>query len=266
MYIFILFIIILLIILVFLLIYKKYSIYPNKNIESFSSSGLKINEESDENRALCSNFYKNAFCQFDIKNNKNMCKYQKDNVKIAFDSPDFCCNNGLGCINNESSSKNSLFKLDYLGNDENIIDYNNNLINNDIEKDNSDTTSKNTETSYYCNIGGKCKQYNGTILNSHISTNNCGTDVLNNQLLLPYASYEECSKSMNPCDKYNNPEWSQAKIKTECLKNINCGICKNESGIGKCVEGTATEPLDLQRYFNCGPKNYEYGNHTEYII
>lgn len=208
----------------------------NKNMESFA-----VNESEEEylhpNQDLCSNFYKNAFCQFDIDANKNMCKYQKDSIKIAFDAPDFCCNQGNGCSNNYSSKKTE-----------------------------SNIDSESSHPFYYCNIGGQCKKYNGTILNSHISTNNCGTDVLNNQLLLPYASYEECSKTLNPCDKYNNSEWSQAKIKTECLKNINCGFCTNEEGKGKCIEGTATEPIDLNKYYYCSGDKYEYGDHAQYII
>jgi len=228
MIIFILTSIILFFILLFL-IYKKNGYKSTKIIESFSE------EESTIDNGLCANFYKNAFCQFDINRNKNMCKYQKDNVKIAFDAPEVCCDNRC-----QSSAKNI----------KQFSSINNNM----------------SDTSYYCNIGGKCKRYNGTILNSHISTNNCGTDVLNNQLLLPYASYEECSKTLNPCDKYNNPEWSDAKIKTECLKNTNCGFCTNDEGKGKCIEGTATEPLDLNKYYYCSGKNYEYGNHAQYII
>jgi hypothetical protein len=208
----------------------------NKNIESFEDKVIE-EEHLQTNHDLCPNFYKNAFCQFDINENKNMCKYQKDNVKIAFNAPNFCCNEGNGCSNNYSSKT---FEFT--------------------------PKSESSNPSYYCNIGGQCKKYNGTILNSHISTNNCGTDVLNNQLLLPYASYEECSKTLNPCDKYNNSEWSEAKIKTECLKNTNCGICTNDSGKAKCIEGTPSEPLDLNKYYYCSGDKYEYGNHAQYII
>ena len=247
MIIFILTFIILFIILLFLIYQSNNRI---KTIESFLSTE---EEESTKNNALCSNFYKNAFCQFDINRNKNMCKYQKDNVKIAFDAPQICCSGG--CLNMNSSKTIKQFSSI------------NNLASFDsLNEETSNTISNSNKTSYYCNIGGKCKRYNGTILNSHISTNNCGTDVLNNQLLLPYGSYEECSKTLNSCDKYNNPGWSDAKIKTECLKNTNCGFCTNDEGSGKCIEGTATEPLDLNRYYHCSGDKYEYGNHAQYII
>lgn len=257
MIIFILAFIILFIILLFLIYQSNDRIIQIKPIESFLAFNQQEEEESTINNSLCSNFYKNAFCQFDINTNKNMCKYQKDNVKIAFDAPETCCEGG--CPNIDSSKTIKQFSS----------------INNSVFSDSldattsdarSDATSDATKPSYYCNIGGKCKKYNGTILNSHISTNNCGTDVLNNQLLLPYSSYEECSKTLNPCDKYNNPEWSEGKIKTECLKNTNCGFCTNDSGKGKCIEGTATEPLDLNRYYYCSGDKYEYGNHAQYII
>lgn len=248
------------VILLLYLIYNKYIIYNTKLlnkqfneqfieqfIESFmsyqKSGNVQIDaqsEETNQNHSLCSNFYKNSFCQFDIDQNKNMCKYQKDNVKVAFDAPEYCCPERC---NNESSSKI------------------NTALNN-----NSSNSNNSIKMPYYCNIGGKCKEFYGTILNSHISTNNCGTDVLNNQLLLPYASYEECSKTMNPCDKYNNPELSEAKIKNQCLKDTNCGFCTNDEGKGKCIEGTATEPLDLQRYFYCTEKHYEYGDRAQYLM
>lgn len=247
MIIFILTFIILFITLLFL-IYQSNNII--KPIESFLSTE---EEESIINNSLCSNFYKNAFCQFDINTNKNMCKYQKDNIKIAFDAPQTCCSGG--CLNMDSSKTIKQFSS--------ITKSKFGTVSSDPA---SDPASDPTKTSYYCNIGGKCKRYNGTILNSHISTNNCGTDVLNNQLLLPYGSYEECSKTLNPCDKYNNPGWSDAKIKTECLKNTNCGFCTNDEGKGKCIEGTATEPLDLNRYYYCSGDKYEYGNHAQYII
>jgi len=245
MIIFILTFIILFITLLFLIYQSNNRIKPIESFLVFSQE----EEESTINNSLCSNFYKNAFCQFDIYRNKNMCKYQKDNVKIAFDAPETCCEDG--CPNIDSSKTIKQFST--INDSESLNSFN-------------EATSNSNKTSYYCNIGGKCTKYNGTILNSHISTNNCGTDVLNNQLLLPYASYEECSKTLNPCDKYNNPEWSQGKIKTECLKNTNCGFCTNDSGKGKCIEGTATEPLDLNKYYYCNGDKYEYGNHAQYIV
>ena len=186
----------------------------------------------------CNKFFdKNSFCQLDIDNNKCICKFQKDENKYAFNAPEECCN--------------FCDKID----PEDCL---------------ADTTFD--KISYYCNIGGKCKEYKGTIINSHISANNCGNDPLNNQILLPYTTLEECSKSINVCDKYNNPLKSTHINKKECLENVNCGYCTNDSNGGKCIEGTSTSPLDLLNYYYCNPNTkldinkYEYGNHSEYLL
>jgi hypothetical protein len=185
----------------------------------------------------CNNFYKNSFCQLDVNTNKCVCKFQKDENKYGFDSLEGCCD-----ICSEIDTEDCL----------------------------ADIESK--KISYYCNIGGKCKEYKGSIINSHISANNCGNDPLNNQLLLPYTTFEECSKSINICDKYNDPTKSIHINKEECLKNSNCGYCTNDSNSGKCIEGNATSPLDLSKYYYCNPNTnleinkYEYGNHAKYII
>ena len=129
-----------------------------------------------------------------------------------------------------------------------------------------------SKINYYCNIGGECKEYTGTIINSHISANNCGNDPLTNQILLPYESLTECSKSLDVCDKYNVPNKSEHVNKNECLKNINCGYCTNEYGGGKCIAGNATNPLDFRKYYFCVPNaqsnknNYSYGDHAEYLL
>lgn len=187
----------------------------------------------------CNDFYnKNSFCQLNVDKNKCTCKFQKDNSKYSFDAPETCCDNR--CIN---------------------IPLEECLENNDFSKVN-----------YYCNIGGKCKEYKGTIIDSHISANNCGNDPLTNQLLLPYKSYEECSKTLDICDKYNIPNHSDNINKDECLKNVNCGYCTNEYGNGKCISGNATGPSDLIKYFYCSQNSkndnstYTYGDHVAYLL
>ena len=186
----------------------------------------------------CNPFYHGkTFCQLNKNNNKCECKYQKDGINYPFKAPEPCCNNK--CIKmtpSECQEKNP------------------------VEK-----------TSYYCNIGGKCIKYQGTNKSTNISQNNCGLDPLNNQLLLPYSSLEECKSQNNPCDKYNKPNWSTAKKKSNCLKNVNCGFCTNQYDQGKCIEGTATGPNDILKYYYCNPgasKNntYTYGDHALYII
>jgi hypothetical protein len=201
--------------------------YLNRKIELFS------------NKKDCDNFFsKNSFCVLNVDKNICSCKFQKDNVKYGFDSPENCCE--------ENCNKIPLKDC--------------------VQKNNF------TKIPYYCNIGGKCVKYEGTIVDSHIMANNCGIDPLNNQLLLPYASYDECSKSINVCDKYNIPDKSTHLNQSECLKDVNCGFCTNDSGEGKCIEGNATNPTDLERYFYCdrNAKNdvnkYIYGDHSAALL
>jgi hypothetical protein len=184
------------------------------------------------------NFCKNSFCQIDLNDNRCKCRFQKDDNKYSFDSPETCC-------------------------DRNCID---------LPLDECLENNPFTEVSYYCNVGGSCKKYTGTIVNSHISANNCGNDPLTNQLLLPYNTYEECSKSTDICEKYNVSSNTQNVNKDNCLKDVNCGYCTNECGEGKCISGNATGPSDLTKYYYCNAntKNnnntYSYGNHVAYLL
>jgi len=175
-----------------------------------------IGEES------CNDFFKNnSFCSLNKDENICQCVYQKDSIKYQFNSPSGCCQ--------EDCTKIPLSKC-------------NDRINNDFGV---------KEIPYYCNIAGKCVEYKGTISNSHISANNCGIDPLNNQLLLPYNTLEECKKKIDECDQYNNKDFSFEFNKENCLKNVNCGYCSDDSGGGKCISGTATGPNDLLKYFYC---------------
>lgn len=194
-----------------------------------------IESFSDE----CNDFFdKNSFCQVNIDLKKCECKLQKDTVKYAFDSPEVCCK--------RNCNKRTI--------EECVQD------------------KKETGIPYYCNINGSCVEYKGTILSNHISANNCGVDSLNNQLLLPYATKEECKKSVNICDKYNVPSRAKEINKQECLKDVYCGYCTNSEGNGKCIEGNATNPTDLRNYYFCtanqtnGKNSYEYGNHVAYLL
>jgi len=119
---------------------------------------------------------------------------------------------------------------------------------------------------YWCSIRDKCYEKVGTEDASEISKNVCGTDILNNQILFPYASKEECIRTIDPCEKYN-------ENKDDCLKDVKCGYCTNkEINKGKCISGTASGPNDLEKYYFCTPNqknsinNYEYGNHALYIL
>lgn len=220
---------------IFCILFILYRWINNKiDIEKFSEP----HQETDT-KDSCNNFFsKNSFCELDIDKNKCVCKYQKDSIKYNFDSPNICCDRNCMKLSPDECVKRNSF----------------------------------TEIPYYCNIGGKCLEYKGTIVNSHISVNNCGNDPLNNQLLLPYASYEECMSSADPCNKYNVPTESIHINRANCLNDFNCGFCTNEYGGGKCISGNATGPNDLQKYFFCTPyqtnniNNYEYGDHAAYLL
>ena len=57
--------------------------------------------------------------------------------------------------------------------------------------------TKKDEIPYYCNIGGKCIKSTGTVLSRYISANNCGTDILNNQILLELEEIELSKSNYN---------------------------------------------------------------------
>ena len=183
-------------------------------------------------------FSKNSFCTLNIDKNKCYCNFQKDDIKYTFQSPEDCCQRVCEELSPDQ-----------------CVDRNNF-----------------TEIPYYCNIAGTCKKYEGTVVNSHISANNCGLDPLNNQLLLPYSSLSECEANIDPCDKYNNPMESDHVNKENCLKDVNCGYCTNDRGGGKCISGNASEPNDLQKYYYCNrnattdANKYFYGDHVAYLL
>ena len=207
-------------------------------INYYSINGTFKESFTESNNNKCTDFLNtNSFCQLNIDSNKCECRYQKDNVKYNFYSTENCCERHCSNLSPEECVKNTEF----------------------------------TKIPYYCNIGGECKEYEGTITDSHISANNCGIDPLNNQLLLPYSTKGECLGTVGICDKYNIPTNSHHVNRSNCLQDVNCGYCNNEVEGGKCVLGQADGPLDLTKYFYCTPysttKNtYEYGNHAAYLL
>lgn len=187
----------------------------------------------------CSTEFKtNSFCQYNLNDEKCECIYQKDDIKLGFFSSPGCCDRICSKM-----SKEKCLKLE-----------------------------KSDEIPFFCNIGGKCIEQKGTILSRNISANNCGNDVLNNQILLPYASMKECEGSIDVCDKYNDPTKGKLENKENCLKDVNCGYCTNSQGVGKCISGNATEPNDLAKYYYCSNNyktkeySYQYGNHAAYLL
>ena len=224
-----LFVILFVILFLFLIILLKFKL---NNYESFKN----INEENLDD---CNSFFdKNSYCEYDVDKDICNCKFQKDDVKYIFDSPETCCKKKCGNLSKEKCVDNRNY----------------------------------SKIPYYCNIGGKCKEYEGTIISSHIAANNCGNDPLNNQILLPYASKSDCEKSVDYCDRYNIPSLSENVNKAQCIKDVNCGFCNNDYGGGKCISGTAEGPLDMQKYFYCNPvsktndNKYIYGNHMDFLL
>jgi hypothetical protein len=66
---------------------------------------------------------------------------------------------------------------------------------------------------------------------------------------------------------------TQIENKEQCLKDVNCGYCTNSNGVGKCISGNASKPMDLRKYYYCVPNqkntnnfSYEYGNHMEFLM
>ena len=211
----------------------------NEDMNKDISIKSKKNQKKQElTKNANSQYAKNSFCQLDNSKTKCVCKFQKDDIKAAFNSPQINCDKICASIEAKDCLENNEF----------------------------------TEIPYYCNIAGKCIKYKGTVVSSHISANNCGTEQLTNQLLLPFSSLEECKKSLDPCNKYNDPKKSVHLNRTECLGNPSCGFCTNSNGEGKCISGNATGPSDLNKYYYCNPYNgnknntYEYGNRAEYIL
>lgn len=197
-----------------------------------------ISEENDNDNNCNSFFIDNSFCQWNNNDNKCECNYQKDDLRYSFNSPNSCCDRF--CLS--------------------------------LPKDDCIKTTKYLEGKYYCNTGNECKEYKGIILNSKISANNCGNDPLNNQLILPYLTKEECEKSVDVCDKYNILNRPTGMNEAECIKDVNCGFCKNNTGGGKCISGTPEGPNDLQKYYYCVPGStneifsYKYGDHMEFLL
>jgi len=221
----------------------KYESFSNKYYSDFNFD-VNLNDRyiESENKLdddKCNDFFKNnSFCTSSPDNNECECSFQKDDLRYMFDSPNTCCKK----LCKKYSPEKCLNTTPFL------------------------------KEKYYCRNGDKCYEKKGIILNSRISANYCGNDPLNNQLLLPYSSYEECMKTVDVCDKHNKNDRSLNVNKSECLKDVNCGFCTNNTGGGLCISGTASGPSDLNKYYYCTPESvsktysYKYGNHMDFIL
>jgi hypothetical protein len=160
----------------------------------------------------------NAFCAYDLNKDACVCASQKDDARLQFPNNPNCCNIQCNALPKEKC-----------------------------------VTPQDLNIKYYCNISGKCKEYNATMKDSVIMANICGIDNVTNQYIMPFASKEECERSSDVCNKYNDKNLSAAIVEKNCLNDTNCGMCYNESGVGKCVMGSPAGPNDLDKYYFCKP-------------
>ena len=236
----VLFIVMILLIIILLCMYfyrrdenfENSDIYIDNTPEDIKDANQTVNKRIENCNAYLGD---NSFCQFDEDLDKCVCKYQKDSVKYALPSQVPCCDRLCSLLPKEKCMKPDNLK----------------------------------EVKYYCNVGGNCLERQATIRENKISANNCGTESLNNQLILPYMTKDECERSKDPCDKYNQEGWSESEKRDKCLKDPNCGYCTNENNVGKCIGGTISGPNDLMKYYYCVPERtqsnyqYTYGNHAD---
>jgi hypothetical protein len=174
----------------------------------------KYKNEKYKNQENCKN---TSFCAYDINQNKCVCASQKDDARLQFPNDPNCCETQCNTLPKEKCVQNEL------------------------------------NTKYYCNIGGVCKEYNATIQDSVIMANICGIDNVTNQYIMPFMSKEECINKSDPCSKYNNEKLGVSDRERSCLNDTKCGICYNESNVGKCISGTPEGPNDMSTYYFCKP-------------
>ena len=159
------------------------------------------------------------FCTWDVPQNKCICAFQKDNLNRYFDVPSSCC--PLDC--NVLTKEQCIAR----GNNENNV----------------------KQAYFYCPNKGICERLVAYQDANKISNNYCGIDPLTNQLIDPFLTAEECNNGISLCAKYDN--YSVGEKKAKCLADTNCGWCTNSQGIGDCVDGTATAPLNIYKYNFC---------------
>ena len=207
-----------------------------KSVREYFENKSNINNKNNDCKGT-------AFCAYDLNKDKCVCASQKDDARLQFPNNPKCCDIQCNALPKEKCVKSSELNL-----------------------------------KYYCNVGGKCKEYNATMKDSVIMANICGIDNVTNQYIMPFASKEECERMSDVCNKYNNivnvKNLSTAEVEKGCLSDTNCGMCYNESGIGKCVSGSPAGPNDLDKYYFCKPSErksngsngniYKYGK--EFIM
>jgi hypothetical protein len=177
-----------------------------------------------------------SFCAYDTQKESCVCARQKDDARLQFPNDPDCCDRTCSTLPKEKC----------MGNDMTTP------LSESLLLPEPNVPGK-LNIKYYCNVAGKCKEYNAYIQDSVIMGNICGIDNVTNQYIMPFASKEECERSSDVCNKYNNKNLSAAEVEKGCLNDTNCGMCYNESGVGKCVSGSPAGPNDLDKYYFCKP-------------
>ena len=98
---------------------------------------------------------------------------------------------------------------------------------------------------YWCidNKSNTCREKSAYIDDNRISGNNCGIDNLTNEILAPYHTKQECCNAIDPCKSNKN--------QSSCIAAKGCGWCKNTQGVGQCLEGTPSGPINIYKYPFC---------------
>jgi hypothetical protein len=78
----------------------------------------------------------------------------------------------------------------------------------------------------------------------HPERNTCGQNMLSQTPIPSYPSLEQCQSAIR-CETILN--------KNKCLDVPMCGWCTDESGNGKCVDGTPEGPIRQNIYYYCRP-------------
>ena len=168
------------------------------------------------------------FCTWNINSKQCYCSFQPGLTRTNFPQSPSCCDRKCNMLSEEECQK--------------------------LPK------GKYKNISYYCPINGVCKEVRGYTRNKMISANICGYNDLNYQTIYPSLTKYDCEKSLEPCSLNNNPKYSDNQQKQKCLEDDFCGWCINSQGIGKCISGTASGPINIYKYNFC--KLNKQGNNS----
>lgn len=168
------------------------------------------------------------FCTWNINSRKCYCSFQPGLTRTNFPQNPSCCDRQCNMLSEEECQKLP-------------------------EK-------KYSNINYYCPINGVCKEVRGYTKDRMISANICGYDNLNYQTIYPSLTKSDCEKGLDPCNLNNNPKYSNNQKRQKCLEDDFCGWCTNSQGVGSCISGTASGPINIYKYNFC--KLNKQGNNS----